>query len=1108
MYEQPTATPDSNRLPPLSRTMRRMVNAIALLTTMVAAGAAHAAVDLVINIDSDKPAYKSTDTQTFTVSISNNGPGAAVKSLLTINHPAAGAPFQASATCVASGGAVCPSSYAGLPSNNLTATLPSIPSQGLLVIRFMVIPPLVCRQGATLDCGGGLQTYDVGRKLITASVTNTATDGLAVTNLANTNIALYAPTIGYKVAITNAPVGPLVPGSIVAYDLEVTSLGQDPSGPLRLSAAALSQIGSQPAGTTNSFLPGTEIVSLVCLSATPAPGPALPNTVFLGGNSCPASINIPTPGPTTVTNNLTDAFPTTALLNLPGTDLGGGVATFRATVKVGTPRCVASGAVDRPLKFSFGVVGPTESSPFTGVDNTASATNSVNGACLQADIESKLTLTPTSIVATTPGSNSYVMTATIKNLSTGAGSTTANNVVFNLGTGQHPFFLGPITVSAITCAASGAAMCPAASANTVSPSGASTAYVLSGVIPSLPPGDGVTLTVTVTAGAVQPVCNYSAASLTVPFVQALPDPAVADPNYSAVLPALGNNRDEKALAITANGSNPSATSCTGSSPPTALNAVTVVKTGPFTTAGGSTATGQSSGAFVAPGTTVWYRLVVTNVGTIGVDLRRLQDTATGPTTALSTGGFQGTGTTLAGWGAMCSATAGATCFTTVTTTPSAYGSGITMQYAGGATVPLPTGAGITVDVPYIVPQPALSTVGVCTAQIFNGASVSYDYGGTPASVSAVSSPFIYTGYPSCNTALSITKTINAPASTTSIPPSGIISYTLLLQNLSTTASISRPRLQDVPTLNAANSATISSVTITCAPTSGAAVCPPASSLVAGSQMPSGTAINASAIDIEWGTNGANTLPPGSAVTFTVTLQLSTPTPAFSGLSNVATFRADNEPLFWAAKLASVFTNVPTAPIISVQKRVAAQILGYGGVAQYTVDVINVGGSPATNVAFIDALPASLSAANPAGYSAVTCTNISATMPTPVGSVTCPTPTGNATGLNFTIPSLPANTALRFMYNATMPNAELSTANFVSVSPQAANGTLAFSGGAAGAHANVQVLAPAPVQPPAPAMVPTLNGAAQLLLALLIAGFAAWPRSLRTLRHRGQTIFKR
>ena len=95
MYEQPTATPDSNRLPPLSRTMRRMVNAIALLTTMVAAGAAHAAVDLVINIDSDKPAYKSTDTQTFTVSISNNGPGAAVNSLLTINHPAAGAPFQA-----------------------------------------------------------------------------------------------------------------------------------------------------------------------------------------------------------------------------------------------------------------------------------------------------------------------------------------------------------------------------------------------------------------------------------------------------------------------------------------------------------------------------------------------------------------------------------------------------------------------------------------------------------------------------------------------------------------------------------------------------------------------------------------------------------------------------------------------------------------------------------------------------------------------------------------------------------------------------------------------------------------------------------------------------
>ena len=96
------------------------------------------------------------------------------------------------------------------------------------------------------------------------------------------------------------------------------------------------------------------------------------------------------------------------------------------------------------------------------------------------------------------------------------------------------------------------------------------------------------------------------------------------------------------------------------------------------------------------------------------------------------------------------------------------------------------------------------------------------------------------------------------------------------------------------------------------------------------------------------------------------------------------------------------------------------------------------------------------------------------------------PSGTAAGLNFTIPSLPRNTALRFTYQAQMPATALSAENFVSVTPQSSPGITSFSAGAAGAHANVQVRA-APVAEVPAAIVPTLDLGS--LLALVCAMLA-------------------
>ena len=285
--------------------VHRLLLYVVVLCFALPVSYAAAAIDLVINVTSDKPAYKSTDTQYFTVTVSNNGPGTATNSALTVNHPAAGPPFDLSGACTASGGAICPTSYAGLPTNNFTATIPSIPSQGKVVITFQVIPVLVCRgQGAIITgpndpCPFPL-TYDIGRKLITAFVTNSAADGLPVTNVANTNIVLYGPTVGYKVDITSSPTGPLTPGLSYTYDFAVTSQGADPSGPLKLSVFPESQSGTPtPAASFTSFLPGTQITSLTCLSAVPASGAVLPSTVFVSG-TCASAIAIPVPGPTTL----------------------------------------------------------------------------------------------------------------------------------------------------------------------------------------------------------------------------------------------------------------------------------------------------------------------------------------------------------------------------------------------------------------------------------------------------------------------------------------------------------------------------------------------------------------------------------------------------------------------------------------------------------------------------------------------------------------------------------------------------------------------------------------------------------------------------------------
>ena len=154
--------------------------------------------------------------------------------------------------------------------------------------------------------------------------------------------------------------------------------------------------------------------------------------------------------------------------------------------------------------------------------------------------------------------------------------------------------------------------------------------------------------------------------------------------------------------------------------------------------------------------------------------------------------------------------------------------------------------------------------------------------------------------------LDIQKAILPPATATSIPLTGLITYAVTLTNTSATATLDIAHFVDTPN---APGVTISVVSIGCTVMSGGAKCP-TNAVVPGIKTPavgSPTPLpDPFDIDHEWGFVGNNTFPPNSSVKFTITVQLSNPTRDFNFITNSATFAGENDPNGWTPASASVF----------------------------------------------------------------------------------------------------------------------------------------------------------------------------------------------------------
>ncbi len=1078
-----------------------------------------ATVDLVVNIVSDQPAYMSFDLEHFTVTISNNGPDPATNVALAVNHPLADIPFEASATCQPvpgpnpNGPAVCPPGSGTAPSPSFTrmgtmllVTIPSIPSQSQVMVQFDNRARCPMANGSPTGQETRCHGEPAGNYPVTATVSAAQAEALGSTNTASTNIFLYPPVIEYKVAITSFP-ATAAPGTIADYDFEVRSTGDKPSDKLKLSATIQGQAGTMlpltatnnPNGANGSTLPNTVLQSIDCLAMMLGTYP--PGSVFPGmpapWQACPTTGLIPIPLPSSGTNTSpVTGFPSSNFLdNLPGildAPPSGGVMKFRAHVLVGDPVCVGAGDTGaRNLVFTFGVTGlPETKLGSTPADNMATVTTQVPGTCKVADVQFTTSGVPPSFSLNGSGVGTWTHTVTVTNLSSGGTAGTATNVPVTF---EHHQFAFTETRGPLTCASAPPALCPSLTGGVGNTGG----FSFNTTIASLPPLATVTFSQQVTE--TRTACWFAGNSALINLSgHADPSPALFDPNYSSTTPPqppdftpgtnsfFGNNGQQTIVTVTG------LTQCPGggSGPPPGI---TIVKSGPFASAADANAGAPVIGTVLPDATQVWYKVIVTNTNsTVPLLLGDVTDfnffisgvNATPPS------GFVHTGNALANWGITCVPSPATEKCHELATSPisSGYNNQLTLAYdpalhGGNTQVGLAPLAALTYLIPFTTPthtnkcQPVMVTTNSVSASFVDAVG-----GNATAGPSSVNQSI---GTPPCVPGvLSLQKVILAPATPSSIPPNGLITYEVTLANTSSTATLDIPHFVDTP---AAPGVTLSVVSITCTVLGGGAKCPPTPVIpgiktpAAGSPTPLPDPFD---IDHEWGFVGNNTFPPNSSAKFTITVQLSNPTRDFTFIRNEATFSGENDPNGWVPASQTVFIVPPPIPELSLQKMVSTQIAAPSTLVTYTVVISNIGAASANNAVLTDALPAALLATNPSGYVNVTCTDITAQpfVPSPKGVVVCPVITSNASGLSATIATFGPNTALKFTYQALMPATPVSIDNVASVTAPSVSGVLSFGAGTAQSRENVQVIAPGGISPD----IPTLSEWGLRLLAAILA----------------------
>lgn len=275
-------------------------------------------------------------------------------------------------------------------------------------------------------------------------------------------------------------------------------------------------------------------------------------------------------------------------------------------------------------------------------------------------------------------------------------------------------------------------------------------------------------------------------------------------------------------------------------------------------------------------------------------------------------------------------------------------------------------------------------------------------------------------------------TLTKTASASTMPLDGKVTYTVKLSNTSPQA-IDVPRLRDTLSTAGIDQGVVATID-RCQPANDAA-CPGYTPLQGFRYTDNGATSTATTrddshifgatrqrpdFDFSWGTPGSNTLPSGSSVTFTITVQYPV---SVTASTNLATATPDYSAQKVFSRLdATASVSSPPQPPVLVNKDVSPQQAAPGSTVTYTVDLVNPHTAAANGLYFSDVLVPGMQAANPAGYANLRCTPLTAAdalLPAPVGAATCPQFASDATGITARL-DLPANAGLRLSYTAISP----------------------------------------------------------------------------------------
>ena len=1047
-----------------------------------------ASVDLTVNVTVASASYSYTDPAALhTVTIGNRGPAAATNAVLTFNNPkSAGTAvaWNTQVTCTATGGAVCPASYA-LDSTKaiLTATVPSVPMGGQLV--FSIPAPIQ----TDLNCACILPLVEKVNSTATIAVGPSDSELAPATNLSNAAYVVNNPRIDYGMSISNPVVAPIAgtSDSLVTYTVTMrnNSAIAEPLGVYLYAEYAQGTATLPPANQyfASPQSPGASNLNMTCVSGA-------------GGASC---------------QGLTVGSDTVSYAGMPA----GGSVTFSVSLVVGAPACtdptkggkagdnrqvILNGSISPGAKIvvsgvTSSVVGLAENTG-TAADNFAAQSSNVPAPlCDSGDL---LVQSIVNSGTQTYGPNApFSLTASYAN---GAGSPSGAvnaSLVFNVAWPAAGLSLDAAPAS---CTPSGGAVCP-------------TSWVLSadkttltGVAPLMPPNSTLQVKFTGTTGqATQTLCGplYLTAQADIlpplTFGDTNYDPT-ANPPYITGTQTKGNNAYQL---------QPQATVGVSCKPNFDLE---VQKSGPYQDAAATVGV-----ATVKPGDWIYFKSVVTLLpGSAPLTQYSIGDQLNYWSNPQHTSGSQlypfGSGnvpayqipsatvkgimmigkpgdppglptflkssTDISGdSGVRCVASQGATCPDTVWGATFGYPSSSGFpswslgpdNWTNGQPV-WPAGGTLTLIYAYRMP-PLTGAVLCVPKDRLSYPQNTMTVGGTPTPIGTESNtannrvtvPFDMVNLPLCEATVSLTKKADVMA----MPANGKVVYTLVMANTSA-VDVDVPRLREIFTYAGVDQGV--TATIACGATTAGALCPSFTPLQGmrytnngATAVPTTGADNILSqqrpdFDFSWGTPGSKTLPAGASVTFTVTVQYpGTQTLAFNAA--FASPDASAQSQFPTVRAATSLDS-EASPILLVNKDVSPKQPAPGATVTYTVDLLNAQAVATTGLSFSDAMDASLLAANPGGYGNLTCRPLTAAdgqLVAPLGAATCPTFTSNSSGITGTL-DLPANSGLRLTYTAVAsPTGAISVPNTAALRSSAtARGT-----GDGSSQANFEVLPPLP-----------------------------------------------